>query len=116
MPKWSKILLINGADKIYKPFLQWLIEVNFFHGRDEWRTIKQIANRFAMDYQWRITPMVAAQIGQLPGRNYTTLNVVAGIHTLHPSGGIRQTVKAFCEKYQNHICKEVHYYFDHTAV
>jgi len=41
----------------------------------------------AMDYQWRITPMVAAQIGRLPGRNYTTLNVVAGIHTLHPQAG-----------------------------
>ena len=62
----------------------------------------------AMDYQWRITPMVAAQVGQLPGKTYTTLNVVAGIHTLHPQGGIRQTVKAFCEKYQHHICKEVH--------
>src|SRR5262249_47016513 len=70
----------------------------------------------AMDYQWRITPMVVAQVGQLPGKSYTTLNVVAGIHTLHPGGGIRQTVKAFCEKYQHHICKEVNYYFDHTAI
>lgn len=70
----------------------------------------------AMDYQWRITPLVAAQVGQLPGKDYLTLNIVAGIHTLHPDGGIKQTVNAFCDKYATHVCKEIHYFFDHTAV
>jgi hypothetical protein len=63
-----------------------------------------------MDYQWRITPMVVAQVGDLPDRGYKTLNIVAGMHTMHPGGGIRKTVQAFCEKYATHINKEVHYF------
>jgi hypothetical protein len=49
MPKWSELLLTSGADKIYKPFLQWLIEVNFFNGKNEKRTVKQIATGFKTD-------------------------------------------------------------------
>lgn len=70
----------------------------------------------ALDYNWRITPMVVAQFGKLPGRAYTTFNMVAAIHTLHPSGGIELTVNAFTEYFKLHANKHVFFIYDHTAV
>jgi hypothetical protein len=70
----------------------------------------------AMDYQWRIIPMVVGQLAPLPEREDETLNIVNGIHTLHPDGGIIKTVKAFCEYYQDHHEKVVYYCYDHTAI
>jgi hypothetical protein len=70
----------------------------------------------ALDYNWRITPMVVAQFSKLPGAAYTTLNMVAAIHTLHPSGGIELTIKSFVEHYRLHTNKHVYYVYDHTAV
>ncbi|MEP7319713.1 MAG: hypothetical protein ABI921_13255 [Panacibacter sp.] len=87
---------------------------HFYKDVDDVDTNKPLL--IAMDYQWRITPMVVAQLGNLPGSIYKTLNFVAGIHTLHPNGGIKQTVDLFCEKYKDHACKIVHYFHDHTAI
>jgi hypothetical protein len=70
----------------------------------------------ALDYNWRITPMVVLQFGKIPGSAYTTLNVVNAIHTLHPIGGIELTVKRFAEYYKDHSKKHVHFIYDHTAV
>ncbi len=70
----------------------------------------------AMDYQWRITPMVVGQWGLLPARTEETFNIVNGIHTLHPDGGIEKTVKAFCEYYKTRMDRTVYYLYDHTAV
>lgn len=70
----------------------------------------------ALDYQWRIIPLVVGQLGFLPGREYETLNIVNGIHTLHPDGGIKKTVNAFCDYYEHHQEKVVYYCFDHTAI
>jgi hypothetical protein len=70
----------------------------------------------ALDYNWRITPMVVAQFGVLPGAAYTTLNITHAIHTLHPSGGIELTVKQFTELYRTHPTKQVYFVYDHTAV
>jgi hypothetical protein len=70
----------------------------------------------AMDYQWKITPMSVHQWGLLPGESEMTFNTINGIHTLHPTGGIKQTVKAFCEFYKERQDKSVFYVYDHTAV
>ncbi len=43
MPKWSQILYDEGVDKVYKPFLKWLIEAKYFEERKEKITIKNIA-------------------------------------------------------------------------
>jgi hypothetical protein len=69
----------------------------------------------ALDYNWRITPMVVAQFGKLPGAQHSTLNVVAGVHTL-ADGGIVATCKAFDKQFKHMMCKVVWYVFDHTAV
>lgn len=70
----------------------------------------------AMDYQWRITPMVIGQWGMLPNMPDLTFNVVNGVHTLHPDGGIEKTVKTFCEYYNHRHDKTIYYLYDHTAV
>ena len=70
----------------------------------------------SLDYQWRITPLVASQFSQLPGNEYTTFNVVNAMHTLHPSGGIEKTMDKFCKFYNDHRTKQVYYVYDHTAV
>lgn len=70
----------------------------------------------ALDYNWRITPMVVAQFGKLPGKAHTTLNIVNAIHTLHPNGGIEATINKFCDYYATHGNKTVYYIHDHTAI
>lgn len=70
----------------------------------------------AMDYQWRITPLVAGQLSVLPGRVYTTCNVVCGIDTQHPAGGIEATLYLFTMRFMDHPTKVVYYMFDSTAI
>lgn len=69
----------------------------------------------AMDYQWKITPMVVGQWGTLPGRTEQTFNIVNALHTLHPDGGIKATISAYCEYYKTRNDKSVYYVYDHTA-
>ena len=45
--------------------------------------LKDQAITVALDYQWRIVPLVAAQIGKLPGKEYNTTNIIAGVHSLY---------------------------------
>jgi hypothetical protein len=73
----------------------------------------------ALDYQWRITPMVAGQFGRLPGSDYKTFNVIAGVHSLHEDeGGIDKTIANFCDlmKTIGYNLNIVYYVYDHTAV
>lgn len=70
----------------------------------------------AMDYQWRITPLVVAQFGKLPDSVYSTLNILCGLDTQHPTGGIEQTLELFCARYYGHQRRIVYYCYDHTAI
>lgn len=73
----------------------------------------------ALDYQWRITPLVAGQFGILPGKLHTSFNILAGVHSLHEEeGGIEKTIGNFCElmKSLGYCYNVVYYVYDHTAV
>ncbi|MFC4230562.1 hypothetical protein ACFOW1_01580 [Parasediminibacterium paludis] len=70
----------------------------------------------ALDYNWRITPMVVAQYGKLPGNDYPTFNIVAGIHTLHPDGGIEATCKELGQMFKYKVNRTVVFCYDHTAI
>ncbi len=70
----------------------------------------------AMDYQWRITPLVVAQFGRLQDSVYNTLNFLAGLDTQHPTGGIEQTLELFVGRYYHHRKRIVYYCYDHTAI
>lgn len=69
----------------------------------------------ALDYNWRITPMVVAQRSKLPDRDHNTFNILAGVHTL-ADGGITKTCEAFDKAFRFMHCKIVYYVFDHTAI
>ena len=69
----------------------------------------------ALDYQWRISPMPVVQLTTLAGRKQVSVNFIDALYVLHPLG-LDDVVDAFCEKYKNHLVKEVHYVYDHTAI
>jgi hypothetical protein len=69
----------------------------------------------SFDYNYRIVPIPIAQIGQLPGSVYTTVNVIDYGYALYPKG-IDDAVAAFCMRYDQHKKKVVHYVYDHTAI
>jgi hypothetical protein len=69
----------------------------------------------ALDYNWRIVPMVVGQAGILPGNEVSTFNIVAGLHTLR-DGGIVETCKAFDKQFGAHQCKTVQFCYDQTAI
>lgn len=72
----------------------------------------------ALDYQWRISPIVGAQIAQLPSSGGAggglSLNFVYSCHALHPEG-ISGAIDKFCHHFRNHPTKLVYYLFDKTA-
>jgi len=69
----------------------------------------------AFDYNYAICPMPLVQVSKLPESIYTTVNFIDALFTLHPLG-IEDTIDLFCNKYQLHRKKEIHYIFDHTAI
>ncbi len=68
----------------------------------------------ALDYQWRISPIVGAQIAPMPGGKQLSLNFVYSCHALHPEG-IAEAIEKFCHHFRNHPTKLVYYLFDKTA-
>lgn len=108
-------ILNEDPDKVMNTFYPSLNRQQHFHN-----CMQDIATDqpliIGMDYNWRITPMAVGQYGQLPGKEHRTFNVVAGVHTLHPTGGIAETCKAFSNFFTHHHNKTVFYIFDHTAV
>jgi len=69
----------------------------------------------AMDYNFRIAPMPAAQVSRLPDKEIRTVNIV-DYHYAEDPKGIEDTVNAFCKTHKDHQNKLVHYIFDHTAI
>lgn len=69
----------------------------------------------SLDYQHSVIPVVVDQISKLPGRSSVSKNTVDYIYSLYPKG-LRDAVKAFCDKYSNHRKKRVNYVYDHTAI
>lgn len=105
----------KDPDKAEHSFYPALSGVQHYHNIEH-DVDKSAPLIIALDYNWRITPMVVAQFSKMPDQAYTTLNIVAAIHTLHPSGGIELTVNAFTEYFREHPNKHVYFVYDHTAV
>lgn len=113
--EYDVAILNMDPDRVPNVFYPTLSrQQHFYQGIDDINPTKPFI--ISLDYQWRIIPMVVAQLNTLPGSDFKTLNFVAGIHTLHPNAGIKQTVDLFCERFKYHLCKRVHYFHDHTAV
>lgn len=112
--EYNVAILNLDPDTVVNTFYPALARVRHYH-KIMTDTNEQQPLIAAMDYQWRITPMVVGQYGTLPGSIDQTFNIVNSIHTLHPQGGIKATVNAFCEYYKARNDKSVYYVYDHTA-
>lgn len=69
----------------------------------------------AMDYQHTVVPVPVAQIGKLPGQIEYSLNYIDYVYSLYPEG-LKDAVKKFCRRFENHGNKKVFYVYDHTAI
>lgn len=69
----------------------------------------------ALDYQASISPLVVAQINDLVIPGVKTLNFIRDFYVKQPLG-LKHVVDEFCTYYQFRPCKEVYYFYDHTAV
>jgi hypothetical protein len=69
----------------------------------------------AMDYQHSVAPMCVAQIAELPGNTFKSLNFVNEFYTLAPHN-LRECVDLFCAHYRSHPCKRVYFVYDQTAI
>lgn len=69
----------------------------------------------AMDYNYRISPLVLAQVGYVADNPFKTINIIDDLYTLHPKG-MKEVIDAFANKYAQHANKVLYYIFDHTAI
>jgi hypothetical protein len=113
--EYDTAILNKDPDKVQNSYYPALSKKRHFHQQmDDTDSNKPLIA--ALDYQWRIIPIVAGQLHTLPGRDDETLNIVNGVHTLHPDGGIIKSVNAFCDYYEDHNEKVIYYCYDHTAI
>ena len=68
----------------------------------------------AMDYQWRIIPIVVGQYNDLVNGELN-FKIVSSMHVLYPLG-LEEAVDLFCDTYQQHKYKVVQYVYDKTAI
>ncbi|SKD10112.1 hypothetical protein SAMN05660461_6012 [Chitinophaga ginsengisegetis] len=69
----------------------------------------------APDYQASISPIVTAQIAQLPTEQYLTLNMARSTFVLQPLSLI-DACKLWAERHKHFKNKVVYYVYDHTAI
>jgi hypothetical protein len=103
----------KDPDKVENCFYPTFTQLNKYKGIEDYDTLLPFF--VAMDYNFRISPMPCAQLSKLPGSEYTSANVVNYVYALYP-GGIEDAVNTFCDRYEKHINRTVHYVYDHTAI
>lgn len=95
------------------PFYPDLGKVHFYQSKSDYNPNRSLI--IALDYQFKITPVVTAQFGRLPGSPYTTLNFLSSLHSLHPQG-MEAAMSSWCDLHETHPTKIVYYIYDHTAI
>lgn len=113
-------ILNHDPDKVEHSFYPAYVPVKHdYHLSNADDIVKDQAITVALDYQWRIVPLVAAQIGKIPGKEYSTTNIIAGVHSLFEENStIDKTVGLFCDlmKTSGYNYNVVNYVYDHTAI
>ncbi|MGN6293754.1 MAG: hypothetical protein ACTHMV_13505 [Chitinophagaceae bacterium] len=103
----------KDPDRAIKPFYPDFSEDHFYNTREIYDPNLPLI--IALDYQYSITPIGAAQYFPLDGSPYSTVNIVNSLHTLHPAGMIA-ALDAFCDRHKDHATKIVYYVYDQTAI
>lgn len=110
----------KNQDKVEHSFYPAYVPIKHdYHVTTNNDILKDQSVTVALDYQWRIVPLVAVQVGKLPGKEYSTTNFIAGIHSVYEDDGtIDKTVGLFCDlmKINGYTYNIVNYVYDHTAV
>jgi hypothetical protein len=94
-------------ERVDNPFYQQLASHNFYSTINDVDPASPLI--IAPDYQWRVSPIVTAQI------QGDKLRFVYSNHTLHPKG-LRDAIDEWVHHFRNHPTKTVYYVFDKTAV
>jgi hypothetical protein len=112
MYEYEIAVLNRDPNKAEFAFYPELTEENFYDRTDDVDPDKPLA--IALDWQWRICPLVVGQMAPLGDNKYRTLNIVRAMHVLHPEG-IVQVIKLFADAYKTHRKKVVFFLYDKTA-
>jgi hypothetical protein len=107
-------ILNKDPDKIENTFYPMLSSTNMYSADDDIDVTKPLI--VAFDYNYRIVPIVVAQVGKLGDSPYTTLNIVRSYHQLFPDASLLSMVKEFCYIHSHQVVKHVYYVHDHTAI
>lgn len=67
-----------------------------------------------LDYQASLAPLVAFQVNDLVIPGVKSLNILDSIY-VKPPEHLREVVNKFCDQRKHRPCKEVYYFYDHTA-
>jgi len=111
--EFNVAILNQDPDQVEQTFYPMFSSANKYAGLDDYNP--ELPFIVSMDYNFRIAPLPVAQVGKLPGSEYTTINFINALYTLYPEG-MKHAIKLFCEQYASHRCKEINYVFDHTAI
>lgn len=111
--EYNVAILNQDPSKVENSFYPNLSESHYYTAINDVDKNKPLM--LAADYQWRISPIVAAQYGPLPGATTTTLNYVYSCHVLAPLG-LTDAIDKWCAHFATHNNKLVYYLFDKTAV
>jgi len=103
----------KDPDRVENSFYPNFNEKHLYHITNDVDSSRPLI--IAADYQWRISPIVTAQAGILPGERTPSLNFVYSCDELHPKG-LPDAVDKWCHHNRGHINKTVYYMFDKTAV
>jgi hypothetical protein len=110
--KW--LLKTSDPNRAIEPYYPSLTAKNFYTGiLQDYNPNKTLI--ITMDYQFKITPVITGQFGKLGNSPYTTLNVIRSLHTLHPES-IQAAINQWCEIFEGHPEKVVHYLYNQTAI
>jgi hypothetical protein len=113
--EYEVAILNHDPDKIENCYYPSFTQENkyIYKNREDYNPMLPLY--VGMDYNFRISPLPVAQVGVLPGEAVPTVNFIDALYTLHPLGLV-DTINLFAERFKGHICREVHYIYDHTAI
>lgn len=97
------------------------VDNNFYSGRTDRHLYTKLNDEdmnkplaVALDYQASFSPLVWCQLNDLVIPGTRSLNFIGSMYVKQPFGR-KHVVDQFCEHYKDRPCKEVLYYYDHTA-
>lgn len=94
-------------------FYPTLTDDNLYESDDDVQKDKPLI--IAIDYNWRINPLVVAQLTGLHNSEYASLNIVRSMHVLFPDG-LNELIDMFAKSFVDHEQKLVYYVYDKTAI